>query len=550
MSSPGKRRQPEELLAEDQQREVEALRRYQNAVDQNQTDMRAQLRREYPGYLELFATIDELSEFALHGPPTTPVSEEPTRAFNQSARLSDLSHGLSAPLEFGRYVLLKQIGRGGMGAVFHARHTELNRDVAIKIVLSGCLATPEESARLLQEARSAAKLRHPSIVAIHDVGCHEGLHYLAMDFLPGGSLAARLEGAPMTAKAAATLTRQIALAVAYLHGRGVVHRDIKPSNIVYDEQDQPCLTDFGLAKVEEDHGMTRTGDVLGTASYMSPEQARGDTAAVGPAADVYSLGAVLYELLSGEPPFSGGSFLETILRVLEREPTPPHRLRAGVDSDLEQIALRCLQKDPLDRYATAKDLADDLSAYLRGEPIATPPASIGQVVRRTIRRYPALLAHLAVVAAVALIVAVRNAVAVGANPNYAWIQSLLVGWAAASLWLSRSGMRERRYSWPQLIWAAIDPLLITALIYLAEPPRAPLVVAYPAFVAASGLWARPALVYVATATSLAGYAFILLLLPEMFQPLHHVLIVVAVIVCVGLSVGHQVERLRTLSRYL
>ncbi|MCA9240717.1 MAG: serine/threonine protein kinase [Planctomycetales bacterium] len=485
--------------------------------------------------------------------PDDPSAElAPTRDFSASAGLSTSSIRLSeGPLSFGRYLLREKIGQGGMGAVFLAEQPELKREVAIKIIRGGELATEEQVLRFHSEAQAVARLNHPNIVAIHDFGFTDGLHYFTMDLMRGGSLAQRLASQEYTAEESAGIVMQLARAVEYLHKRGVIHRDLKPGNVMFDEGGRPCLTDFGLAKILEDQtGCTRTGDVVGTASYMSPEQASGLMRDVTPLTDVYSLGAILYEMLTGHPPFVGDNFVDTLLRVMESEPTPPRWLRRDLSRELEQVCLKCLEKRPERRYATAAALAEDLERYLHGDPVESCATGWLQTTRRVWRLYPALSAHCAILAAVALIVAIRHVFANGANENFWVVEGIIAAWGALSLGLQWLQAREHRRHLIQSAWAVLDPLLITALIYLAEAPRETLLAAYPAYIAASGLWVRERLVATATLASLVGYAVLLGLRPNLGDPLHHALILASLMIIVGVVVGFQVRRLRILNRFL
>jgi WD40 repeat protein len=287
------------------------------------------------------------------------------------------------------YELIEEIGRGGMGVVFKARDVRLGRVVALKMILGGALARPEDLQRFENESQAAAKLQHPNIVALWEVGAYENQPYFSMEYISGTSLSERVTLGPLPGARAAIYLEATARALDYAHGRGIIHRDLKPGNILLDEHDQPKVTDFGLAKlIAVDSGQTRTGAVLGTPSYMSPEQAAGRRD-LGPAVDIYSLGAILYELLTGKPPFAGATPLATVNLVAEQEPLAPRLLNPAVDIDLETICLKCLEKDPHRRYASAGALADDLRRFLDGKPIAARRLGpIGRAIKWC-RRNPA-----------------------------------------------------------------------------------------------------------------------------------------------------------------
>jgi eukaryotic-like serine/threonine-protein kinase len=278
---------------------------------------------------------------------------------------------------FGDYELLAEIGRGGMGIVYKARQVDLDRLVALKMILPGDMAGDDDLKRFRIEAEATARLQHPGIVSVHEVGEADGKLYYSMDYIEGPSLAKRLTGGPLTGRVAARYVTAIARAIEHAHRHGILHRDIKPSNILLDRADQPHITDFGLAKkIGGDSKQTRTGAILGTPSYMAPEQAAGKTHEIGPACDVYGLGAMLYELLTGRPPFQTASQLDTIRHVLEREPVPPRLLNPKVDRDLETICLKCLEKAPPNRYATAEAVAQDLDRYLNGSEISARSVNV------------------------------------------------------------------------------------------------------------------------------------------------------------------------------
>ena len=309
------------------------------------------------------------------------------------------------PNRFGDYELLEEVAHGGMGVVFRARQVSLNRVVALKMILAGRLATEREVQRFHAEAAAVAKLRHPNIVAIHEVGIHEGQHYFSMDLVQGRNLASLVREHPLLPATAARYVQAIAEAIHHAHQHGVLHRDLKPSNVLIDETDQPRITDFGLAKVfNTGSDITLSGQVLGSPNFMPPEQAAGRNEDVGPQSDLYSLGAILYHLLTGRPPFAAQTVQATLAKVLQAEPLAPRTLNEAVPRDLETICLKCLEKDPRRRYATAQDLADELGRYLRGEPILARPVSPPEKLWRWCRRNRALAASLG--AGVFLLVAI------------------------------------------------------------------------------------------------------------------------------------------------
>jgi WD40 repeat protein/tRNA A-37 threonylcarbamoyl transferase component Bud32 len=307
------------------------------------------------------------------------------------------------------YEIAGELGRGGMGVVYKARQTRLNRPVALKMILAGAHAGAEATARFLAEAEAVAQLQHPNIVQIFHIDEHAGHPYFEMEFVGGGSLAERLDGTPRPLREAARLTEILACAMAEAHRRGIVHRDLKPGNILLTPEGAPKVADFGLAKLlNADSGLTRTDSVLGSPSYMAPEQAGGKTKEVGPAADVYALGAILYELLTGRPPFRGATMLETLEQVKTTDAVPPSRLVPGLPRDAETIALKCLQKDPSRRYESAAALAEDLRRYQAGEPIVARPVGSAERAWRWCRRNP-VVAGLTAAVAMLLVAATAGA---------------------------------------------------------------------------------------------------------------------------------------------
>jgi serine/threonine-protein kinase len=289
------------------------------------------------------------------------------------------------------YQILGELGRGGMGVVYKAQQMGLKRPVALKMILAGSHAGAEDLARFRREAEAIARLQHPNIVQVYEVGEHNGLPFFSLEFAESGSLAAKLNGTPLPPLEAARLVETLAGAVQAAHQRGVIHRDLKPANVLLTAEGTPKITDFGLAKkLDEAAGQTQSGAILGTPSYMAPEQAGGRTKDLGPATDVYALGAILYELLTGRPPFKAANSLDTLRLVLEQEPVRPRQLQPHVPRDLETICLKCLHKSPQHRYASAVALAEDLECWLAGKLISARPVGNAERLWCWCRRHPGI----------------------------------------------------------------------------------------------------------------------------------------------------------------
>ncbi len=329
-------------------------------------------------------------------PPVTPVSADFPTPPPSPQRVPDSKRGWRG----AGYDIVRELGRGGMGVVYEARQVRLNRTVALKTVLAGPASSSRQLVRFLAEGETIARLRHPNIVQIHEVGHHEGRPFIALEYVDGGTLAESLAGKPQPARVAAALVEQLARAVHHAHQQGVVHRDLKPANVLLAAGGLapdgkplaaiPKITDFGLSRrVQLEAGLTGTGEVLGTPAYMAPEQASGQARRAGPAADVYALGAILYECLTGRPPFSASRPAELLLKVINEEPPPLTAGKVKVPRDLEAVCLRCLRKDPKARYASAEALADDLHRFLEGRPVAARPVGASESLGRWVRRHPA-----------------------------------------------------------------------------------------------------------------------------------------------------------------
>jgi serine/threonine protein kinase len=280
------------------------------------------------------------------------------------------------PAVFPGYEVLSVLGRGAMGVVYKAKQLGLDRIVALKMLPHGVQADGDTLKRFQTEAKAMAQLHHPNIVQVYDIGDEHGAPYFSLEFVDGGSLAQKLRGQPQPPRQAALLIETLARAIAVAHERGVIHRDLKPANILLTLGGQPKIMDFGLAKLLDDQSVrTLQGAILGTPSYMAPEQARGLTNTIGPAIDIFSLGAILYEALTGRPPFQGATVMDTMQKLINERARPPRRVRPDLPVDLERIVMKCLEKDPADRYQTAIELADDLRRFLSGQDVLARPSS-------------------------------------------------------------------------------------------------------------------------------------------------------------------------------
>lgn len=404
-----------------------------------------------------------------------------------------LPAGAALPLSsarFGDYQLLEEIARGGMGVVYRARQLSLNRIVAVKMILHGRLSHSQDQGRFRLEAEAAAKLRHPHIVVVYECGKSDDQHFFSMEYIEGQSLAELARADPIAPTQAAQWVRQVAEAVHFAHQNGVLHRDIKPSNVLVDPAGTARVTDFGLAKrIDQQQDLTLTGQLVGTPKYMAPEQISRAAGPVGPACDVYGLGALLYELLTGAPPFRGSNQVETLLAVLEADPPLPRQLRPGVPRELEMIALRCLEKNPNDRYPTAQAVADDLERYIQGDSLSiSSPHILNRIVRalersrfdREVHAASKLVMHSAWIAAATHVGVFLNYVVQAAHPlatlvglRLAEIAAMLaVAWPRRKEWFPPRGAAARQL-WSIWIAYLAGSLTLLAIDYSFSPPGQP-----------------------------------------------------------------------------
>lgn len=491
-------------------------------------------------------------------PPSTLIDSSPPRPIDAAA--VDPASTPAPGRWFGKYELVAEIARGGMGVVYRARDSVLNRVVALKMILNGAAATADERQRFQREAQLVANLDHPNVVPIHEVGEHDGFPYFSMRLIEGGSLADRLADYRDDPRAAAQLVAILARAIQFANEKGFIHCDLKPSNILMEPDGSPRITDFGLARhAAEASGLTVSGAILGTPSYMAPEQASGRRRELGPATDVYGLGAILYELLTGRPPFRLPTKMETVLQALYGEPIPPRQLRPDLPRELESICLKCLEKAPKDRHPTAAALADELTRWLQGDAVGS--VSPAQKLRRWTRREPEVVSRLAGLGLVSVLTELNYRVFSTAPDAraHASIQVILALWAALALLFAILHRRARRSDGVRSLWSAADMLCLTLSIWVLEAMDSPLLIGYPLMVAASGLWFRERIVWLTAAMAAGGYLALYVLQAvewsgansNQLKPysLSYANIFVACLALTGFVVVEMIKRIKRLSRY-
>jgi tRNA A-37 threonylcarbamoyl transferase component Bud32 len=506
---------------------------------------------------------------------------EVARARDAAETVADRRDGdgpsLPSRVSVGRYELQDVLGGGGQGVVYEAiQRGAVERTVAVKTLRAEGLAAGRDVAKFLQEMRLMTELDHPGLVSILDSGIEDGRPFLVMPLMVGESLADRLkDGGLPDPETAAGWMAEIARAVQYLHEKNMIHRDLKPSNILFDAQGQPRVADFGLVRlVEQAGGTVQVSAVVveGTASYMAPEQAAGRIKDVGPQTDVYGMGAILYEILTRRPPFRSDSFMKTLARVLEGEPESPRHLRPEVPVELEAICLKCLAKDPADRYDSAGQVADELDRFRRGLPLELthPPGMLARLGRWA-RREPGLATRLTVVGVCTAVIGVNwlSAVAglyqprtlgwsigpiAGGPVSLRWVNlSLLLAWGLSATGFQAALRRTKRMEALVRAWLSTDILFATLLLIIDGQPMTPLTAFYPVLIAASALWSRTRVV--AFTTMLAMIAYVVLIAEgwasgKPIGPRYGHLDFLAGLVLMGFIASYQARRVRALGRLI
>ncbi len=533
-------------------------------LEANESPQAADYHPRFPEYARLIdAHFRELEREEVALLTTAKVDLEGASAYpsTEAASVPTPNRGDASkfPERLGDYELIEEIARGGMGIVYKARHLALRRLVAIKMILSGAMATRAERDRFRREAEAAANLDHPNIVPIYEVRDLDGILYFSMKLIDGGSLAQRMSGFRGNPRAMTRLLVSIARAVQYAHDEGFIHCDLKPSNILIDSSGQPQITDFGLARrASGESSLTLSGAVLGTPSYMAPEQASGHRRRIGPATDVYGLGAILYELLTGRPPFLAPTMMETVVQVLERDPVPPREHDPKLPRELETICLKCLEKLPEDRYETPGELAEDLERFLLGEVVEA--TGMFQRLRRWLRREPEVVIRVGGLALMAAFTEFNHWMFFdgGDSRLHYQVQGTLLLWAVSALlfqFLWRKGWRTDRI---RFLWSSADIVCLTMLLWILDRLESTLLVGYPLMIAASGLWFRENLVWCTTALAILGYSILYTataidwhapFLTWSKDELQYPNIYIAALVLTGFVVVRQVKRILALGQY-
>ncbi|HEV3145856.1 MAG TPA: serine/threonine-protein kinase [Gemmataceae bacterium] len=564
----------------------ELLDRYLRDLQAGKLPDRGLVLHARPDLVSAIQCVEALEKLAPAAPPaaesaTLPASPERDSSLPPTSLATSPGQG-----EYmGKYQIINELGRGGMGVVYLARDTDLKRMVALKMILAGSMAGEEYRQRFQAEIRAAAKLEHEGIVRIYDTGEFNGLPYLAMQFIDGPSLAECLRKQKFHREDAARCVAHLARTVEYLHSQGIVHRDLKPANVLLylnketgrqgDKEKtavslspglpvslsdtKPKVTDFGVAKIlEDDSHATRTGMVVGTPGYMAPEQARGESRTAGPTADVYSLGAILYEMLTGQPPFVGDTPLVVLLQVLSDEPLPPRRLNATIPRDLEFICLKCLEKSPERRYQSAAELARALELHLKGEDLPGSRLSFWEDLRRLVRRMPAVAARVGILFLVIMVLTARAVQTQSDHfsKTFPWIRLhhivlALGAWIGLSALFQRMLRTDRGNRLVPYFWSFTEVLLLTTMLLVTDSFASPLEIGYPLLIAVTGLWVRERLVWFTTICTLVGYSIgslVVLIWISRENPHRYVIFLIG-LALMGLLVNYQVRRFRSLSRY-
>ncbi|MDG2382749.1 MAG: protein kinase [Pirellulaceae bacterium] len=531
---------------------------YLLALESKEQPDREQLLKSYPEFADLlrdfFHDHDKMmargSEVIQEEAMSQRLHRRTSSANSAMSRESAETDFMKIFAEFGEYQLLDEIDRGGMGVIYRARQSSLDRIVALKMIKSGQFATAEEIARFHLEAEAAASLDHAAIVSIYEVGERQGIHFFSMQYVEGCTLASRLAEGPMEPCDAACLILKIAQAVAYAHSKDIVHRDLKPANVLLDNEGDPHLTDFGLAKrMTEDNQLTMTGQILGTPAFMAPEQASARVGDLAPLVDVYAIGALLYTTLTGKQPFEAENEIDLLLKLLDQDPVPPTKVNRRIPKSLEMICLQCMEKNPERRYSSVAAVTQDLQSFLREEPLQKRSDDLAQSIRRWWRREPVLVTHATAILGFLSILQLYY-VFQGGDLNFHLKHELtFFAWFLLCFGLQKMLNHPKWANCTQYLWASVDLFMLTLILVMAHPPIGALLIGYPVLISASGLFARARLVAFTTVISIIAYSALMGLRSIQTVGVHYHLFHALGLAVVGFIVSTQVRRIRALSRF-
>ncbi|MEM7474068.1 MAG: serine/threonine-protein kinase [Planctomycetota bacterium] len=523
------------------------------AAEQGDSPSPEEFIERYPEYekdlREFFAVHRQFSSSSQASGIVGSVSASNTNVPYLKQAESSISN--NPPRFLGDYEILEEIDRGGMGVVYRAQDQKLNRIVALKLIRSGELASQEEVQRFMSEAEAAATLTHPGIVPIYEVGTWNGLVYYTMAYIEGKSLAALAGESPLEPTEAVKIVRRLCAAIQYAHRSGVLHRDLKPANVLINSEGQPVIIDFGLAKVlDSDQHLTRTGQIVGTPAYMTPEHASGKSQVFGPDADVYALGAILYFLCAGQPAFSGPTPVDVLLQVMSRRPAKPSKLNRGVPADIDLVCIRALEKEPEERYQTAPELAADLERILTGNPIDSPKETLTQRLTKWWQREPILAAHTLGIGLTTAIVIIAYLFRDEYTELFYYRIGLLFVWLSASFFLQFWVDLEKWRHVAIYLWLFLDALIYTVLFAFADEPRSMLLIGYPMMVVASALYYQKRFLFAKTGMCIAGFLLLGWLFPkDDFVKSDFAAIFVCGLITISLCMNAMINRVRGLSRF-
>ncbi len=462
--------------------------------------------------------------------------ESDTIASDSTIAPTSLLSGRNLPKRLGQYELLEVLGQGGMGVVYRAVQYAGNNAIR-------------------EETRFAAQLEHPNIVRVYDVGQIEGLDFFSMQLIDGTDLSSVVKSQRLTYIKIAETLIPVAKAISFAHSKGIVHRDLKPSNILLDTQLKPYVADFGLAKSTSGNSdLTQTGQILGTAGYMAPEQAAGEYKKIGSSADIYGLGGLLYFCLTGQAPFVAENVLDALVQVLESEPVPPRTLNKQIPRSLELICMRCLEKKPEDRYANAKEVAEDLERFLHGLPTHAKAPTVIDRLRRFGRRSPVIASHLGALGLALIIGQLKFAMSADQKLGYhIQVSSVTLAWIAVSVLFGLFASSKKLETMVATFWLCADAVFLTVLISMMSSPTfppGPMLIGYPMLVVGGGMFFRARMVVLVTIVSLLSYIALLVLNPYLLGNAFQHATFLVILGCIGICCLHQVRRFRRLSIYV